>query len=40
MKRRNKPSVIIVTGKVSTIRIGFTMSLKRPKTIATIIADT
>jgi hypothetical protein len=38
MTSRNKPSVTIVTGSVSTIRIGFTIASIKPNNKATNIA--
>ena len=36
--KRNKPSVMMVTGKVRMTKIGFTMKFNKLKTTATIIA--
>ena len=35
---KNRPSVIMVTGRVSIIKMGFTIKFKRLSTMATIIA--
>ena len=37
MINKNNPSVKMVTGKVKTIRIGFTIKFKSDNTMATII---
>jgi hypothetical protein len=37
--KRNKPSVIMVTGIVKKTSTGFTNTFNKPKTTATIMAD-
>jgi len=38
MINKNNPKVMIVTGKVSTIKTGLTIKFKRLSTIATMMA--
>jgi hypothetical protein len=37
MTKRNNPSVRIVTGKVKSTKMGFTIKLSKPRTTATIM---